>query len=239
MQTIRIQTTQMIELEYELAGVGDRMAAYILDVLLYIAYAILVSVINQSIRWIDDWMSTVVTLLPILTYQLFCEVFLNGQSLGKRARGLRVISLDGAQPSLGQYVIRWLFRIVDDIIGSGIIAVATVSVSKHAQRVGDMIAGTTVVRTRSRTGLQDTLFMETSDRHDPAFPRVVELSDHDVTLLKEVINRCEVDPLNTEQILAKAYEKTRTLLQVKEHYAPLEFLRRVVMDYNYLTSKEE
>ena len=239
MQTIRIQTTQMIELEYELAGVGDRMAAYILDVLIYAAYGLLVAFLNDNISFIKGWWTMLITALPILSYQLLCEVFLNGQSIGKRMRQIRVISLDGAQPSLGQYLLRWLFRIVDDMLSTGVVAVVTISVSNQAQRVGDMVAGTTVVRTRPRIGLQDTLFMDTDDRHEPAFPRVVELNDQDVTLLKEVINRCEIDPLNTEGILMKAYEKTRTLLKVKEPHAPLEFLRRVVMDYNYLTSREE
>jgi len=239
MQTIRIQTTQMIELEYELAGVGDRMAAYILDVLIYVAYGVLVAFLNDNISWIKGWWTMVLTALPILCYQLVCEVFLNGQSIGKRMRQIRVISLDGAQPTLGQYLLRWLFRIIDDMISSGVIAVVSISVSNQAQRVGDMVAGTTVVRTRPRASLQDTLFMDTENNHDPAFPRVIELNDQDVTLLKEVINRCERDPLNTDGILMKAYDKTRALLQVKEHYAPLEFLRRVVMDYNYLTSTEE
>jgi hypothetical protein len=81
--------------------------------------------------------------------------------------------------------------------------------------------------------------MDTDDRYEPSFPRAIELTDHDATLLKEVINRCEADPLNTEAILIKAYDKTRSLLHVKENYAPLEFLRRVVTDYNYLTSREE
>ena len=218
---------------------GDRMAAYILDVLIYAAYGLLVAFLNDNISFIKGWWTMLITALPILSYQLLCEVFLNGQSIGKRMRQIRVISLDGAQPSLGQYLLRWLFRIVDDMLSTGVVAVVTISVSNQAQRVGDMVAGTTVVRTRPRIGLQDTLFMDTDDRHEPAFPRVVELNDQDVTLLKEVINRCEIDPLNTEGILMKAYEKTRTLLKVKEPHAPLEFLRRVVMDYNYLTSREE
>ena len=239
MQTIRIQTSQMIELEYELAGAGDRLVAYILDVLLYSAYGVLVAFLNEPFSWIKGWWSLLITLLPILFYQLACEIFMNGQSFGKRVRQIRVISLDGTQPTPGQYLLRWLFRILDDMISSGVVAVVTISVSQKAQRVGDMVAGTTVVRTRPRMGLQDTLFMDTEHLHEPAFPRVVELSDQDVTLLKEVINRCELDPLNTEHILMKAYEKTRTLLKVKEPHAPLEFLRRVVMDYNYLTSREE
>jgi len=240
MQTIRIQTTQHIELEYELAGVGDRMVAYILDGLIYGAYAFVISLVSDAIGGIgtNGWIMLILA-LPILCYQLFCEVFLNGQSLGKKLRNIRVISLDGAQPNLGQYLIRWLFRIVDDMISSGVVAVVTISVSPKAQRLGDMIAGTTVVRTQPRTTMQDTLFMETDAQYTPSFPRAAELTDHDISLLKEVINRCEADPLNTGPILYKAYDKTRALIGVEQEYAPLEFLRKVVMDYNALTSREE
>jgi uncharacterized RDD family membrane protein YckC len=239
MQTIRIQTTQHIELEYELAGVGDRMVAYLLDCLIYGAYGFVISLINEAVGGFgsNGW-TMFFYALPILLYQFLCEVFLNGQSLGKKVRNIRVISLDGSQPNLGQYAIRWLFRIVDDMISSGVVAVVTIAVSSKAQRLGDMIAGTTVVRTRSRTTMQDTLFMETDEKYVPAFANATDLSDSDIALLKEVINRCEADPLNTGAILYKAYDKTRTLLGVQQEHAPLEFLRKVVMDYNAMTSRE-
>jgi uncharacterized RDD family membrane protein YckC len=240
MQTIRIQTTQHIELEYELAGVGDRLVAYLIDCLIYFAYGFVLSLVIDAVGGIGSrgW-NIFFMALPILLYQLLCEVFLNGQSLGKKVRNIRVISLDGGQPHLGQFVTRWLFRIVDDMLTSGVVAVVTISVSEKAQRLGDMIAGTTVVRTTRRTAMQDTLFMETDHDHTPSFPRASELSDQDIALLKEVINRCEADPLNTGTILYKAYDKTRALLGVKQDYAPLEFLRKVVMDYNVITSREE
>jgi uncharacterized RDD family membrane protein YckC len=148
MQSIRIQTSQMIELEYELAGVGDRLVAYILDLLLYAAYSLVIGFLNSQFDWIKGWASALITSMPILFYQLICEVYLNGQSMGKRVRNIRVISLDGAQPRLGQYLLRWLFRIVDDMISSGALAVISISVSRNAQRIGDLVAGTTVVRTR-------------------------------------------------------------------------------------------
>ena len=148
MQTIRIQTTQMIELEYELAGVGERAVAYLFDILIYAAYGVAIAYLNEQVGWIKGWWSLIITAIPVLFYQLLCEIFLHGQSLGKRMRNIRVISLDGAQPSLGQYLLRWLFRILDTMSTSGCVAVVTVSVSRNAQRIGDMVAGTTVVRTR-------------------------------------------------------------------------------------------
>ncbi len=51
--------------------------------------------------------------LPVLFYHLFFEVVLNGRSPGEMVMQLRVITEEGGQPSLGQYLIRWVFRWVD------------------------------------------------------------------------------------------------------------------------------
>ncbi|MGL6268611.1 MAG: RDD family protein, partial [Chitinophagaceae bacterium] len=94
MPTIKIQTSQNIELEYELAGIGDRLVAYIIDLLIYAAYIITVFLIadvaggKSGTNWTPLFL-----ILPIFFYQLLCEVFLNGQSLGKKAKQIKVISL--------------------------------------------------------------------------------------------------------------------------------------------------
>ena len=236
MPTIKIQTSQNIELEYELAGIGDRLVAYIIDFLIYIAYGISVYLIADAAGGLNGspWIPLIL-ILPIFFYQLLCEVFLNGQSLGKKAKQIKVISLNGNQPNIGQYLIRWIFRIVDDMLGNGIVAILTIALSQKAQRVGDMLAGTTVVRTRPGTFFQDTLFSETKEHYIPQFPTVHLLSDADISLLKEVINRYRKDPENSVSILMKAYEKTREVLGVKESYDALSFLETVIQDYNHVT----
>jgi uncharacterized RDD family membrane protein YckC len=237
MQTIKVQTSQNIELEYELAGVGDRLVAYLIDFLIYVGYFILILLIAESFRGFGMWIQFIL-FLPILFYQLLCEVFLNGQSLGKKAKNIRVISLDGNQPNIGQYLIRWLFRILDDMIGSGIIAIVTISLSEKAQRVGDMLAGTTVVRTTSKTRIEDTIFLDTIENYVPRYPQVTNLKDSDISLLKEVINRYIKDPNGTSPLLYKAYDKTRHILHITTEHDPLQFLNDVVQDFNHLTSKE-
>jgi uncharacterized RDD family membrane protein YckC len=239
MQSIRIQTSQNIELEYELAGVGDRLVAYLIDVLIYIAYGIIIFMISLSVKGIGGpiWTQFLV-FLPILFYQLLCEVFLNGQSFGKRAKHIRVISLDGNQPGLGQYLIRWIFRIVDTMISQGIVAIITIALSKKAQRIGDMLAGTTVVRIRPSTYMQDTIFTETRGEHQVLFPQVTQLNDQDIALLKEVVNRYRSNPAGSGIILDKAYHKIREILSIKEEYEPLPFIENIIGDYNHLTGKD-
>ena len=240
MQTIKIQTTQNIELEYELAGIGDRIVAYFVDLLIYFAYGVTIVLIIDAMGGFSGgfWVGLTV-ILPIFFYQLLCEIFLNGQSLGKKARQIRVISLDGNQPNIGQYLIRWIFRIVDTMLGSGVVAVVTISVSPKAQRVGDMLAGTTVVRMQPSTHFRETIFAETNDNYTPQFTSASRLSESDVSLLREVVNRYKKDPGTNYNVLHKAYEKTRNILQVSEEHEKLPFLETVIRDFNYITRKAE
>lgn len=240
MSTIRIQTTQHTELEYTLAGVGHRLTAYLIDLLLYVAYGtgVLLLITQTDILADRSGFWTILLILPVFFYQLLCEIFMNGQSVGKRIRSIRVISLDGNQPTIGQYLIRWLFRIVDDMIGSGVVAIVSIALSEKAQRLGDMLAGTTVVRTKTSTVFDDTLFMEADATHEPTFPQVIRLKDRDVNMLKEVVRRVRTDPERHQSLLDKAASRTREVLGVDTNLAPLDLLETVIRDYNHITSMD-
>jgi len=238
MPTIRIQTSQNIELEYALAGVGERLVAYLIDLLVYIAYGVAVYLIIDATGGLGSGRSVLILMLPVFFYQLLCELFLNGQSLGKKVKQIRVVSLNGNQPNLGQYLIRWIFRIVDDMIGGGVVAIITITLTDRSQRVGDLLAGTTVVRTRPGTNFGETIYSESDESYTPRFSPALHFSDKDISLLKQVVNRCKTDPDNSRSILLKAYEKTRDILRVEEAHEPLEFLETVIRDYNHHTGRE-
>lgn len=238
MQNITVHTTQNIDIEYELAGLGDRLVAYIIDVLIYSAYWVLSILIYQAMAGKNNGLGYLFIFLPILLYQLLCEIFLNGQSIGKKAKGIRVISLDGNQPHMGQYLIRWMFRIVDTMISSGLVAVLTIALSEKGQRLGDMLAGTTVVRTQRRTRIQDTIFVETESKHEVKYPRVIELTDRDISLIKEVLNRFDKRPYETNALLIKTAVKVQELIGASQVGDAEYFLRDVVKDYNYLSNQE-
>jgi uncharacterized RDD family membrane protein YckC len=238
MQTITIQTSQNIDIEYELAGVGDRIVAYLVDFLIYAAYwfsLILVSGMTKTTTS-NYWMF--MYFLPILLYQLICETLLNGQSIGKKVKNIRVISLDGNQPHLGQYLIRWIFRIIDTMVTSGLCAVLTIALTEKAQRLGDVLAGTTVVRTLRKTRIQDTIFESTETDHQVKYPRVIELSDKDISLIKEVLNRFDNLPLENNSLLIKTAMKVQQLIGNTGAVEAEYFLRDIIKDYNHLSSKD-
>lgn len=241
MAGIRIQTTQNIELEYELAGVGDRLVAYLVDLLLYGAYLLLVILLENETNFLDRMGGWAILLysMPILTYQLLCEVLMNGQSLGKRVRRIRVVSLDGRQPTLGQYLIRWIFRILDDMIGSGVVAVICIATTERAQRIGDLLAGTTVVRSEPLSKFHETIHAHTEVGYVPVYENAMLMSDHDISLLKEVLNLVSREPGRHEAILRKAVEKTRKIISAEPPQDPIVFLQTVLKDYSHLTGGEE
>ncbi|HJU46438.1 MAG TPA: RDD family protein, partial [Chitinophagaceae bacterium] len=190
MNTIKIHTTQNIEIEYDLAGLGERVVARILDMLVIIAYAVVFAIIianvvrnTENMAWV-----LVIAFLPILFYDLVSEVVMNGQSVGKRIMHIKVISLNGARPTLGQYMNRWLFRLVDFSLTGGVCALITVAASLRKQRLGDMVAGTTLIKTRPATTIEQTIYapMPVAD-HNVTFPEVIRLTDKDMQLVKEVI----------------------------------------------------
>lgn len=241
MAGIRIQTTQNIELEYEPAGVGDRLVAYLIDMLLYGAYLMLMILLEYETNVLNALGGWAILLysLPILTYQLLCEVLMNGQSLGKRVRRIRVVSLDGRQPTLGQYLIRWIFRIVDDMLGSGVVAILCIATTERAQRVGDLLAGTTVVRSEPLAKFHETIHAHTEAGYVPVYENAILLSDHDISLLKEVLNLVSREPGRHEAILRKAADKTRQVISAEPTQDPESFLQTVIRDYSHLTGGEE
>jgi uncharacterized RDD family membrane protein YckC len=131
MSKISILTPQNIELEYDLASVGDRIVATIVDRLILIAYAIILMVIATQANFNGDVMQLFIFVvsLPAIFYSLLCEVFMNGQTIGKRVMKIKVISINGNQPSFSQFLMRWLFRIIDLWMTGSILAVVMVAVN--------------------------------------------------------------------------------------------------------------
>ena len=239
MNTIRITTSQNIELEYDLASLGERMAGAIFDWLIIIAYIIVVMVLFSQFHVFENKSYLIITLvtLPIAFYDLASEALFNGQSIGKRIMKIRVISIEGNQPTIGQYLIRWLFRLIDSTMTYSLCALICVAVSERKQRLGDMVAGTTLIKTSPRTSFQQTLFAPTPDIHyTVSFPLVTSLSDKDVQLIKEV--SLQVQKTGNNYLAFQAAEKVKSLLGVETNLDPAYFLQVVIADYNYLTASE-
>lgn len=231
MENIRIGTAQNVDLLYEVAPFGDRLVAYMLDLLVLLAWFIAVLLI-VGFKGLNVYTSVVLLFLPTWCYWLFCELLMNGQSVGKRAAKVRVVRLDGQQPSAGNYLLRWLLRPVDSLYFIGVVAVL---LSGKGQRLGDMVAGTTVVSTKPRRTLKETLGAGVSDDHVVRYAQAHLLSDAQAQLVKDVLLRSR--SYTDQRVLSELAAKVRKVVGADQSQPDREFLDTVLRDHAFLTSR--
>lgn len=241
MQTIRITTSQNIDIDYEVSGVADRIAARLIDMAVFIVVFVL-GLIGFTIIGPKTDVRFVIILLIIIYaslfvfYDLVCEIVMNGQSVGKRIMKIKVISLDGARASLGQYLLRWLFRIVDFTLTSQLCGLICIIVSDKKQRVGDMVAGTTVIKTKPRILISNIDFTPVADDYEPQFEQVTQLKEKDIIVLQEVIrNYFET---GNSVVVYNAAARIKELLSLKSPTGmdDLAFLQTIVKDFTHLNT---
>lgn len=154
MKTITIITPSNIEVEYRLANVGSRLGAAIIDYALQFLAVLLVALIifnfgrqmdilefnvNYSIVWA---VVILIIFMIFMGYFIVCELLMNGQTIGKRILGLRVIRDNGQPIEFSHALIRGIIRSSLDMMYVGFFAILF---SKKHKRIGDMAAGTIVI----------------------------------------------------------------------------------------------
>ena len=151
---LEVETADNVVLHYDLAGAGNRGFAALVDVIvaaLIVAgmlsvRALVALAIPGGVLFALTGALVMLTLLVAWSYFVLLEWLWGGRTLGKRLFGLRVIGSDGAPASFTSVLIRNLVRIVDFLpafYGLGLLAIV---VSRRSQRLGDLAAGTFVVR---------------------------------------------------------------------------------------------
>lgn len=245
MQTIRITTSQNIDIDYEVAGLGERIVAYIIDlamfIIILIAALIVLSALNvQGTGGILVGILVVIYATLYVFYDLICEITMNGQSVGKRIMKIKVISIDGARPRFSQYLLRWLFRIIDFFPGTiNLCALICIAVSDRGQRVGDMVAGTTLIRTEPRTKMHNIAFKPAADDYQPVFVAAANLNDQDIELINEVINSY-IKTRNSVLVYNMA-QRIKDLLGVASppEMNDMLFLQTIVKDYSHIVAQAD
>ena len=232
MQKISVQTTQNVRIEYVLAGIGDRILAYLIDLLIIVAYATVLGLLFASVSVEPSLTIVILLALPAFMYHLLCETLLDGQSVGKRQMKIKVVKLDGSSPGLGAYLMRWILRLIDMNIFGGGIAVLCIAITTRDQRLGDLAAGTTVVKVK---GQETTPVFATDEDYQPTFQEVTRLTDADIDTIQRVI-KAHRDSGNTEPVWATA-QRVQLALGVQSDMRPLQFLFTVVRDYKHLTAR--
>jgi hypothetical protein len=164
----------------------------------------------------------------------------------------------GGEPSISQYLIRWLFRIIDFPIfiifaiifmtleGTNLnstywlmfpwafAGLLCVILTSKSQRIGDLVAGTILIDLRNRMSWQDTVFTEVESTYQPRYPQVMQLSDRDINTLKSIIE--QVRRKNDYSLAMKIADRIKSKLRMDSNQDSLEFLQTLLKDYNYYST---
>ena len=148
-----------VDLDLPVAGPGSRTYAFLIDwhirVIVALAWLVVAMlVVNGGLTLRSGSGKTgspavfLVVLPPLAIYFLYhpvVEIFMRGQTPGKRRAGVRIVNRDGGIPSVGSIMIRNVFRLVDSLPAFYVVGLLTAFVSAQRLRVGDMAAGTLLV----------------------------------------------------------------------------------------------
>ena len=239
MEKIRIQTAQNIVIEHDIASVADRIASNLLDFLILSVYYFIIWALFFASLATGGWSYLAWILLfisiPPLFYQLVCEVFMEGQSFGMKSVRTKVIRMDGGQPSIGNYLLRWLLRPIDVFMFYGGVAIVTILINGKGQRLGDIAAGTTVIKMKKPVKLSDTILTQSAENYVPVFPQVERLTDREIGIIVETLSVFKYEgKIMPVQVVAK---KIKEVLKIETTMKPWDFLKTVVKDYNHITGK--
>ena len=238
MQKLQTETAQNVIIEQEVANVGERIAAFLLDGIIIGTYFFLVFFILGLFSNGGNSAGSLLAfifLIPIFFYALLCETFMNGQSFGKMALKIKVAKLDGSEPTFGNYLIRWLFRIID-INFYGLPAIVTIAVNGKGQRIGDIVAKTSVISLKRSKSINETMFLETEENYRVQYPEAEYLKDSDINTVKDVLKHYKKDPTNAISVsmLKQTFDAVKKKMTVETKQTPGEFLEIIIKDYNYI-----
>lgn len=238
MEDIRVDTAQNVAVDYKIASIWDRIAAITIDFLIQlIIFGTGTIIITNLVSGEKAILISIgVVFVPVIFYHFICETTMNGQSFGKKVMMIKVIKKDGSQPTIGAYFLRWIMRLIEVDMMSGSLALATILINGKGQRLGDMAAGTTVVKIENRSSLKRTILTDLNSNYQPVYKEVSKLNDADIRIIKEVLD--QMNKGYEREVFSKMLQKTAGAIAVKMEVMPqqnsLEFLNTVIKDYNAL-----
>lgn len=228
-----IITGQFVHINQTTASIGDRLVARLIDLIIIIFYVVAVTyaIFKLELSWTRTQVFfTIVAYLPVMLYSLLFEVLNNGQSIGKRLMRIRVVNKDGTTPTLGSFIMRWMIWPVD-MTGIGLLVAL---LSKDSQRIGDLAAGTIVIKLNNYRNIHISLdeFSHLSSDYQPVFSQAEELSLKQVELIQKTLALPYGEERDRRiQILN---EKVRKTLNITSTKMPAErFLSIIIRDYQH------
>lgn len=235
MENLYIETTQNVEIEHNIASVGERMLAHLLDYCFFFVYFFIMMFFETVFRF-SGFTIALIILLPMVLYDLFFEIVYNGQNPGKMIMKIKVVKLDGSSPEISNFLLRWVFRLIDNLLILGSIAVITILLNGKGQRLGDLAAGTTIVKLKRKFHLSDTILVSLPADYKITFEEVKMLSEDDIRTVKEVLTFIRTHPrsVKSDQIGTKIKQALEKKLSINSVLHYQQFLQTIMNDYNFV-----
>jgi uncharacterized RDD family membrane protein YckC len=207
--TFKIDTPENVSFDYNVAGVGSRFLAALVDTILILLLQVIIIGTALAVLRVStsealaesplfSWFIAIAGLVSFVFfwgYYVFFEILWNGQSPGKRWVGLRVIRMDGTPIGASEAVIRNLVRIIDLLPSAYGVGVVVMFLNSNSRRVGDLAAGTIVVHERSTQDLSEispvriSTLENTAQSDLPADFPIKKLTERDLHIIEEFLSR--------------------------------------------------
>ena len=251
-----IDTPENIEFAYDIAGIGSRFVAALIDSLLIIIAEIIVFLVaglvgsqlgiltgSNASGSVIGALAALLAFVILWGYYIVFEMVWNGQSIGKRAIRLRVVR-DGGRPiTFVSSAIRNLIRIVDFLPSFYGIGVIAMFVDPRARRLGDLAAGTLVVRERRSVSLESLTSASNAmpamrpgeSMPQPTLPNIQLLNDRDYELVQEFLaRRGELGREARARLGSQLASGVQARLGLPQGGDAEQFLQYVVAEYQLL-----
>lgn len=230
-------------ISYDLAPLRERILAFVLDsIVKSVAVGILVFLIGILTGGNSDAMLLFFFLIvfPVITfYTLFFEAVMHGSTPGKRMLKIKVIKLNGKQAVFQDYLLRWMFRLIDIYLTAGISGSLMILSSRNSQRAGDMLSNTVCVRAESKgsISLKEVLRIDSRMSYEPVYPSIRSFREEDILTIKSALDRYRTyGNTGHRRVISDMAVHVAGKLQLpavpKDEEA---FLRTVIKDYIVLT----
>jgi uncharacterized RDD family membrane protein YckC len=232
-----IITGQYVRIQPTVASIGDRIFGQIIDWIVLLSYLLLAIWIGVEANIKSDWYLIIAVGLVPLFYTLLCEIFNQGQSIGKMMMKTQVVKLDGSRPTLAAYLMRWLLFLIDGPMTSYLGLVVMV-ITRNNQRLGDMAAGTIVIKKQKYKKIQISLdeYDYLQKNYTPRYPQAADLSLEQIEIITRTLSINKTDFQQRTKVLA---DKVREKLNIeRKETDDAAFLHRIVRDYQYYALEE-
>ncbi|BAO74321.1 RDD family protein [Winogradskyella sp. PG-2] len=235
MDEFQIETAQNVGINQNVASIGHRMLAYLIDSAIILIYGIgaIWLLVSLNLDPGDSWAIYMLVSLPAFLYYVLLETFLNGKTVGKTIMNMRVVKLDGSRPGFANYFVRWILRVIDVVLTSGGAAVVTILLKGNGQRIGDIAAGTTVISERENMTINDTLIKDLPVDYVPKYSQVTVLNDNDMQTIKNLYDDAVRN--GNHNIILNLHHRLLKVMAIETSEKPVDFVANVIKDYNYYT----